>query len=75
MTHKNARPPEKVNREFVRPKGSPAQRKRAEEALEAERHKAHQAQLKADMYERIGQRPPDPDRDRDFHDEFGDEAA
>jgi hypothetical protein len=37
--------------------------------------RAHQAQLKSDMYERIGRRPPDPDRDRDFHDEFGNEAA
>lgn len=62
MTDRNARPPEKVHRAFVQTakKVSPAQRKRDDEAAEAEMHKAHQAQLKADAYRRLfGTEPPE----------------
>jgi hypothetical protein len=54
MTDNHARPPEKINRDFVKPQKrvSPAQRKRDFEADEAEFHRAEQQRLKAEMYAR-----------------------
>jgi hypothetical protein len=61
MTDNHARPPEKINRDFVKPaRVSPAQRKRDFEADEAAEYKAHQVELRVAAYRRLfNQSPPD----------------